>query len=67
MLTYLGSRFSQDMTVVDQELPFALIDLISAAVQTVVGAILMCLVTGYFALTLPAVIFIIYGKHFFPK
>jgi len=55
------------MTVVDQELPFALIDLISAAVQTVVGAILMCLVTGYFALTLPAVIFIIYGKYFLLK
>ena len=67
MLTYLGRRFSQDMTVVDQELPFALIDLISAAVQTVVGAILMCLVTGYFALTLPAVIFIIYGKYFLLK
>jgi ATP-binding cassette subfamily C (CFTR/MRP) protein 1 len=54
------------MTVVDQELPFALIDLIVALVQAVMGAILMCLVTGYFALTLPAVIFIVYCKNFLP-
>lgn len=55
------------MSVVDKELPFALIDLVVATVQTFVGAILMCLATGYFALTLPPVIFVVWGKKFSNK
>jgi ATP-binding cassette, subfamily C (CFTR/MRP), member 1 len=39
------------MSIVDKDLPFALIDLIVAVVQAVMGAILMCFVAGYFALT----------------
>ena len=49
------------MSAIDKELPFALIDLIVAVVQTLVGAILMCLATGYFASALPVVILIIWG------
>ncbi|KAJ5622972.1 hypothetical protein N7490_011577, partial [Penicillium lividum] len=47
------NMFSQDMSVVDQELQFALIDLVVSVVQALMGAMLMCLATGYFALTLP--------------
>ena len=39
------------MSVVDKELPFALIDLMVSVVQALMGAILMGLATGYFALT----------------
>ena len=49
------------MSAIDKELPFALIDLIVAVVQTLVGAILMCLATGYFASALPVIILIIWG------
>ncbi|KAL5318920.1 hypothetical protein ACEPPN_013988 [Leptodophora sp. 'Broadleaf-Isolate-01'] len=49
------NRFSQDMSVVDGELPFALVDLVFAMIQTVMGAILMCISAGYFTLTMPVV------------
>lgn len=58
----LRDRFSQDMSVIDKELPFALIDLVVSVVQALMGAILMCLATGYFALTLPPVIAVMWGK-----
>jgi hypothetical protein len=51
------------MLVVDKELPLALIDLIISVLQTLMGGILMCLVTGYFALTLPPVFLIVWGKQ----
>ncbi|RDW71574.1 cyclic peptide transporter [Coleophoma cylindrospora] len=54
------NRFSQDMSIVDNDLPFALIDLIVAVAQAVTGAILMCFVAGYFALTLPPVVFAVW-------
>lgn len=50
------------MSIVDIDLPFALIDLVVAAVQAAMGAILMCFVDGYFALTIPAIGFVVYGK-----
>jgi hypothetical protein len=50
------------MSVVDKELPFALIDLVVSVVQALMGSILMCLATGYFALTLPPVIVIMWSK-----
>jgi len=50
------------MSVVDKELPFALIDLIVAVVQTVMGAILMCFVTRYFAFILPPVFGVVWCK-----
>ncbi|KAF4634221.1 hypothetical protein G7Y89_g3892 [Cudoniella acicularis] len=54
------NRFSQDMSIVDGELPFALIDLIGSLVQTLMGAILMCLSAGYFTLTMPPVAFVVW-------
>ncbi|EHK96575.1 putative Multidrug resistance-associated protein 1 [Glarea lozoyensis 74030] len=50
----------QDMTIVDSELPFALIDFVTSMAQTVMSAILMCLSAGYFTLTMPPVIFVVW-------
>ncbi|KIM99556.1 hypothetical protein OIDMADRAFT_125496 [Oidiodendron maius Zn] len=47
---------SQDMTVIDAELPYSLVDLSLSTVMAIMGAILMCLSAGYFAATLPPVI-----------
>lgn len=52
------------MSIVDKDLPFALIDLIVALVQAIMGAVLMCFVAGYFALTLPPVVFVVWRKYF---
>ncbi|KAH7410668.1 putative ATP-binding cassette transporter [Cadophora sp. MPI-SDFR-AT-0126] len=49
------NRFSQDMSVVDGELPFALVDFVFACIQTIMGAIFMCISAGYFTLTMPVV------------
>ncbi|KAL2069425.1 hypothetical protein VTL71DRAFT_14104 [Oculimacula yallundae] len=49
------NRFSQDMSVVDGELPFALVDLILASTRALMGAIFMCTSAGYFTLTMPVV------------
>jgi ATP-binding cassette, subfamily C (CFTR/MRP), member 1 len=57
-------RFSQDMSIVDKELPFALIDLIIAVIQCFMGGVFMCMVSGYFALTLPPVLLVVWGKYF---
>ncbi|KAL3417106.1 multidrug resistance-associated protein 1 [Phlyctema vagabunda] len=54
------NRFSQDMSVVDKELPFALIDLVVATIQALLGAVFMCLAAGYFALIMPPVAFVIW-------
>jgi ABC-type bacteriocin/lantibiotic exporter with double-glycine peptidase domain len=56
------NRFSQDMSVVDTELPFALIDFCLNLMVTLMAAILMCVFSGYFAATLPAVIFFCWRK-----
>ncbi|KAG4410817.1 hypothetical protein IFR04_016047 [Cadophora malorum] len=50
-----ANRFSQDMSVVDGELPFTLVDFIFAGIQTIMGAIFMCISAGYFTLTMPVV------------
>ena len=50
------------MTVIDAELPYALIDLAFSIVVALMGAILMCLSTGYFAATLPAVVLAVWSK-----
>ncbi|OQD99550.1 hypothetical protein PENSOL_c006G04539 [Penicillium solitum] len=54
------NRFSQDMSIVDKELPFTLIDLVVSMIQTIMGAILMCIATGYFAFALPPVVAIVW-------
>lgn len=50
------NRFSQDMSVVDTELPFALVDFAINFAVLLMGAILMCVFSGYFAATMPPVI-----------
>jgi ATP-binding cassette subfamily C (CFTR/MRP) protein 1 len=54
------NRFSQDMTVIDAELPYSLVDLMFSLVVTIMAAILMCLSAGYFAATMPPVILIVW-------
>ena len=50
------------MTVLDAELPYALVDLSLCVVMTIMSAVLMCLSAGYFAATLPAVILALWSK-----
>jgi ABC-type multidrug transport system fused ATPase/permease subunit len=46
------NRFSQDMSVVDTELPFALVDFCVNFALIIMSVILMCVFSGYFAATL---------------
>lgn len=55
-------RFSQDMTVIDAELPYALVDLSLSIITAIMGAVLMCLSAGYFAATLPPVVLAVWSK-----
>jgi hypothetical protein len=55
-------RFSQDMTIIDTELPYSLIDLSLSVMTTIMGAILMCLSAGYFAAMMPPVMLGVWGK-----
>ena len=61
------NRFSQDMTVIDAELPYSLVDLVITIVSTITSAILMCLSAGYFAATMPPVILCVWGKFNAPR
>ncbi|KAF5532006.1 multidrug resistance-associated 1 [Fusarium phyllophilum] len=51
------NRFSRDMSVLDTELPFALIDLAIDTSVTIMSVILMCVFSGYFVATLPPLAF----------
>ncbi|KAF5718138.1 multidrug resistance-associated 1 [Fusarium mundagurra] len=51
------NRFSRDMSVIDTELPFALIDLAIDTSVTIMSVILMCVFSGYFVATLPPLAF----------
>ncbi|KAF4969944.1 hypothetical protein FSARC_2930 [Fusarium sarcochroum] len=51
------NRFSQDMSVIDTELPFALIDLSLDVILTLMAVVLMCVFSGYFIATLPPIVF----------
>jgi ABC-type multidrug transport system fused ATPase/permease subunit len=46
------NRFSQDMSVVDTELPFALVDFCVNFALIIMSVILMCIFSGYFAATI---------------
>ncbi|KAJ5901474.1 hypothetical protein N7495_002002 [Penicillium taxi] len=46
------NRFSQDMSVVDTELPFAFVDLCVNFSLIIMSVILMCVFSGYFAATI---------------
>ncbi|THV45348.1 hypothetical protein BGAL_0499g00020 [Botrytis galanthina] len=50
------NRFSQDMSIIDGDLPYALVDLSLSIMQASMGAILMSLSAGYFAATIPVVV-----------
>ncbi|KAK6217677.1 RAS2 protein [Pestalotiopsis sp. IQ-011] len=50
------NRFSQDMSVIDTELPYTLIDFALNITTAVMAAVLMCVFSGYFAATLPPII-----------
>lgn len=52
----ITNRFSQDMSIVDMEIPYAFIDLVLSAVTCIMGAVLMCLSAGYFAAVMPPVL-----------
>ena len=54
------NRFSQDMSLIDMELPDAVIELWADIVIGVVEAILMCLSAGYFAVSMPFVMVQLY-------
>jgi ATP-binding cassette subfamily C (CFTR/MRP) protein 1 len=56
------NRFSQDMTVLDSELPYSLVDLLLSIAVSVMAAALMCLSAGYFAATMPPVILAVWGE-----
>ncbi|KAI9645295.1 hypothetical protein NHQ30_006030 [Ciborinia camelliae] len=49
------NRFSQDMTIIDGDLPYSMVDLSVSIVQAIMGAVLMSLSAGYFAATIPVV------------
>ena len=51
------NRFRQDMSVIDTELPFALVDFAVNLAVLLMGTILMCVFSGYFAATVPPVTF----------
>lgn len=51
----ITNRFSQDMTIIDTELPYALVDFSYSTIIAIMSAALMSISAGYFAATLPAV------------
>lgn len=56
------NRFSQDMSVIDTELPYTLIDFALNITTAVMAAVLMCVFSGYFAATLPPIILFCWRK-----
>ena len=50
------------MTVIDAELPYALVDLVLSGVAAIMSAILMCLSASYFAATLPPLVLAVWSK-----
>lgn len=54
-------RFSQDMSIIDGDLPYSLVDLCLSIVQAIMGAVLMSLSAGYFAATIPVVCLVVWG------
>ena len=54
------NRFSQDMNLVDSELPMALIQVTGSFCCGIIQAILICLSAAYFVTTLPLVLLVMY-------
>lgn len=53
------------MTVLDDELPGSLIDLLLSLATSVMAAVLMCVSAGYFAATMPPVILTVWASFCF--
>lgn len=49
------TRFSQDMTLIDRDLPYSAIDFVLSLSSGFMSAVLMCVSTRYFAATMPPV------------
>lgn len=54
------NRFSQDMSLIDMELPSAYLELVACIALGTVQAALMCVSAGYFAATMPFVLLVMY-------
>ncbi|QGA17136.1 hypothetical protein EYB26_004806 [Talaromyces marneffei] len=54
------NRFSQDMTLIDNDLPYAMIDFLLSLSSGVMSAILMCISARYFAATMPPVFLLLW-------
>jgi ATP-binding cassette subfamily C (CFTR/MRP) protein 1 len=54
------NRFSQDLSVIDMELPLAGLVLAHNFCMAIIGAIFICISTSYFAIVLPFVLIITY-------
>ncbi|KAJ5280064.1 hypothetical protein N7478_005436 [Penicillium angulare] len=49
------NRFSQDMTLIDHDLPYAMIDFMLSLSTAAMSMVLMCISASYFAAVIPAV------------
>ncbi|CAG8920353.1 unnamed protein product [Penicillium salamii] len=60
------NRFSQDISVIDTELPFALVDFCVNFALIIMSVILMCVFSGYFAATLVPFVAFCWCKYIHP-
>ncbi|KAF2427511.1 P-loop containing nucleoside triphosphate hydrolase protein [Tothia fuscella] len=56
----LLNRFSQDMSLIDMQLPMAAFQVVSGTFQCIMNAILICLGSSYVAAIIPGVLFMLY-------
>ncbi|CZT50852.1 related to multidrug resistance-associated protein [Rhynchosporium secalis] len=54
------NRFSQDLAVIDSELPLAALILTNNLVTAIIQAILICVSTAYFAAAIPFIVLVVY-------
>ncbi|CZR69215.1 related to multidrug resistance-associated protein [Phialocephala subalpina] len=59
------NRFSQDLSVIDMELPLAGLILANNAYNAIIQAIFICISASYFAIVLPFVAFVMYAVQRF--
>ncbi|EED18573.1 ATP-binding cassette transporter, putative [Talaromyces stipitatus ATCC 10500] len=54
------NRFSQDMTLIDNDLPYAMVDFMLSLSMGIMSAILMCISARYFAATMPPILLLMW-------